>query len=84
VDADWLHHVCRGAGAAVAAGVAHLGIHRNVIHPRFGSFVLLGTVLLDAEASAYDQPLADNPCLACKLCVAACLSFPKIRNPVPH
>src|SRR5207244_1340579 len=57
---------------AVAAGLGHMGIHRNVIHPRFGSFVLLGTVLLDAAATAYDQPLAYNPCVACKLCVAAC------------
>jgi ferredoxin len=57
---------------AVAAGLGHMGIHRNVIHPRFGSFILLGTVLVDAEATAYDQPLAYNPCLECKLCVAAC------------
>jgi ferredoxin len=57
---------------AVAAGLGHMGIHRNVIHPRFGNFILLGTVLLDAEATAYDQPLGYNPCLECKLCVAAC------------
>jgi ferredoxin len=57
---------------AVAAGLGHMGIHRNVIHPRFGSFILLGTVLVDSEATAYDQPLAYNPCLECKLCVAAC------------
>jgi ferredoxin len=57
---------------AVAAGLGHMGIHRNVIHPRFGNFILLGTVLIDAEATAYDQPLAYNPCLECKLCVAAC------------
>ncbi|HWU39591.1 MAG TPA: hypothetical protein VN203_18230, partial [Candidatus Acidoferrum sp.] len=57
---------------AVAAGLGHMGIHRNVIHPRFGNFVLLGTVLVDVEATAYDQPLAYNPCLECKLCVAAC------------
>jgi Fe-S-cluster-containing hydrogenase component 2 len=57
---------------AVAAGLGHMGIHRNVIHPRFGNFILLGTVLLEAEATAYDQPLAYNPCLECKLCVAAC------------
>jgi hypothetical protein len=25
----------------------------NIIHPKFGNFVLLGTVLLDAEVSAY-------------------------------
>lgn len=57
---------------AVAAGLGHMGIHRNVIHPKFGSFVLLGTVLLDAEATAYDGPIDYNPCLECKLCVAAC------------
>jgi Fe-S-cluster-containing hydrogenase component 2 len=57
---------------AVAAGLGHMGIHRNVIHPKFGDFVLLGTVLIAAEATAYDQPLSYNPCLECKLCVAAC------------
>src|SRR5256885_2193497 len=29
---------------AVAAGLGHMGIHRNVIHPKFGNFILLGTV----------------------------------------
>ncbi len=57
---------------AVAAGLGHMGIHRNVIHPKFGNFVVLGTVLIDAEASSYGQPIAYNPCLECKLCVAAC------------
>lgn len=57
---------------AVAAGLGHMGIHRNVIHPQFGNFILLGTVLVAAEATAYDQPLDYNPCLECKLCVAVC------------
>jgi len=57
---------------AVAAGLGQMGIHRNVIHPRFGNFILLGTVLIGAEATAYDQPISYNPCLECKLCVAAC------------
>jgi len=57
---------------AVAAGLGRMGIHRNVIHPRFGNFIVLATVLVDAEASAYDQPVDFNPCLECKLCVAAC------------
>ena len=57
---------------AVAAGLGHMGIHRNVIHPKFGNFILLGTVLMDAEVSAYSHPLDYNPCLECKLCVAAC------------
>src|SRR6184192_3926381 len=57
---------------AVAAGLGHMGIHRNVIHPRFGNFILLGTILVGAEVSAHSQELDYNPCLECKLCVAAC------------
>jgi Fe-S-cluster-containing hydrogenase component 2 len=57
---------------AVAAGLGHMGIHRNVIHPRFGNFILLGTVLIAAEVSAQSEALDYNPCLDCKLCVAAC------------
>ena len=57
---------------AVAAGLGAIGIHRNVIHPKFGSFVLLATLLVDAEVSEYGQPIDYNPCLECKLCVAAC------------
>ena len=57
---------------AVEAGLGHMGIHRNLIHPKFGNFVLLGTVLIDCEATDYDRPIEYNPCLECKLCVAAC------------
>ena len=57
---------------AVAAGLGQMGIHRNVIHPKFGNFILLGTVLVDAEVTEYSQPIDYNPCLECKLCVAAC------------
>lgn len=57
---------------AVAAGLGQMGIHRNVIHPKFGNFILLGTILLGQEADAEDRPIEYNPCLGCKLCVAAC------------
>jgi len=57
---------------AVAAGLGKMGIHRNVIHPKFGNFILLGTVLIDREVSGYSQPIDYNPCLECKLCVSAC------------
>ncbi|MGA7936251.1 MAG: SCP2 sterol-binding domain-containing protein [Kovacikia sp.] len=57
---------------AVAAGLGHMGIHRNVIHPKFGNFILLGTVLMDAEVTDYNQPIDYNPCVECKLCVATC------------
>jgi len=57
---------------AVAAGLGSMGIHRKVMHPRFGNFILLGTVLMSAAVSAYQQPLDYNPCLECKLCMSAC------------
>jgi len=57
---------------AVAAGLGRMGVHRNVIHPKFGNFILLGTVATDLEIEGYSRPLDFNPCLECKLCVAAC------------
>jgi len=57
---------------AVAAGMGRMGIHRNVIHPKFGNFIILGTVLLAAEVDEESRPIDYNPCLSCKLCVAAC------------
>ncbi|EHB58271.1 4Fe-4S ferredoxin iron-sulfur binding domain-containing protein [Mycolicibacterium rhodesiae JS60] len=57
---------------AVAAGLGVMGIHRNVIHPKFGNFILLGSVIIDAEISSHGAPLDYSPCVECKLCVAAC------------
>ncbi|HUO55188.1 MAG TPA: SCP2 sterol-binding domain-containing protein [Rhodoblastus sp.] len=57
---------------AEAAGLGKMGIHRSLIHPKFGSFVLLGTILIGEEVDPPGKPLDFNPCLACKLCVAAC------------
>jgi ferredoxin len=57
---------------AVAAGLGRMGIHRNVIHPAFGSFILLGTVIIGRPVASYGAPIDFNPCLGCKLCVAAC------------
>lgn len=57
---------------AVAAGLGMMGIHRMIIHPIFGNFILLGTILVDAKVALYSQPINYNPCLDCKLCVAAC------------
>ncbi|CAN2533492.1 Epoxyqueuosine+reductase [Methylocapsa aurea] len=57
---------------AVAAGLGKMGVHRNVIHPKFGNFILLGTVVVDVALDSYSRRLDYNPCLSCKLCVAAC------------
>ncbi|MBI1322358.1 4Fe-4S ferredoxin [bacterium] len=57
---------------AVAAGLGQIGIHRNLIHPKFGNFVLIGVVLAECEVTEQARPIDFNPCLECKLCVAAC------------
>jgi epoxyqueuosine reductase QueG len=57
---------------AVEAGLGHMGIHRNVIHPKFGNFIALATVLIDTEVTEYTHPIDYNPCIECQLCVAAC------------
>ncbi len=57
---------------AVAAGLGQVGVHRCVIHPRFGSFINLGTILVGRDVSEASRPVDYNPCLECKLCVAAC------------
>jgi len=57
---------------AEAAGLGKMGIHRNVIHPKLGNFILLNTVLVEAEVPSQSVPIDFNPCLECKLCVAAC------------
>jgi Fe-S-cluster-containing hydrogenase component 2 len=57
---------------AIAAGLGQMGIHRLVIHPKFGNFIALGTILIDAAVTEYTYPIDYNPCLECKLCVAAC------------
>lgn len=57
---------------AKEAGLGEIGIHRNLIHPRFGSFILLGTILIEAEIDQISKAIDYNPCVNCKLCVAAC------------
>jgi epoxyqueuosine reductase QueG len=46
---------------AVAAGLGQMGLHRNVIHPKFGNFILLGTILIDAEVTSTNDPIDYNP-----------------------
>ncbi len=57
---------------AAAAGMGHMGHHRLLIHPDFGNFIVLGTLLIDRKVSTYDSPLSYNPCINCGLCVSVC------------
>jgi NAD-dependent dihydropyrimidine dehydrogenase PreA subunit len=57
---------------AMAAGMGQLGHNRLLIHPEFGNFIVLGTLVLECRATDHDEPLDYNPCINCGLCVAAC------------
>jgi epoxyqueuosine reductase QueG len=57
---------------AVEAGLGHMGRHRVLIHPVFGSHIALDTLLIDAGLDRYDEPLKESPCLKCGLCTAVC------------
>ena len=57
---------------AMEAGLGKMGIHRSIIHPKYGSFVLLGTILINRTLTSYSKPINYNPCIECKLCSTAC------------
>jgi len=61
---------------AQAAGLGIIGTSRNFLHPKFGAYCLIDTVLtnLEFDASEYEaeRALDWNPCLECNLCVASC------------
>ena len=57
---------------AEQAGLGAMGLHRNVIHPKIGNYLLLETILIDVEVDRVGEPLEYNPCLTCNLCVSAC------------
>ncbi|MCX6120187.1 MAG: tRNA epoxyqueuosine(34) reductase QueG [Ignavibacteriales bacterium] len=55
---------------AVRAGIGWLGKHTNIITRKFGSWVFLGEILIDAELE-YDTPMVDY-CGTCTACIDAC------------
>ncbi len=57
---------------AEAAGLGKMGLHRNVIHPKFGNFINLETILIDREVEEESVPIDYSPCIGCNLCVNAC------------
>ena len=57
---------------AVEAGMGKMGLNRLVLHPRYGAFVQLQSILIDAELDAYGRPLEEDPCIHCNLCASVC------------
>ena len=57
---------------AVEAGLGWIGRQSLLITPDYGSFVLLGEIVMTAECNHYDKPLESVGCGECRRCVEVC------------
>ncbi len=55
---------------AQRAGLGWIGKNSLLIHPVFGSYVLIGEIIVDLELE-YDTPVPDQ-CGDCTICIASC------------
>jgi len=53
------------------AGMGWIGKHTLLIHPRVGSFILLGGILTTLEIASSPSPVSDH-CGTCTRCIDAC------------
>lgn len=58
-------------GAAADAGLGVIGKNRLLIHPKYGSFVFIGSLLMSADVPR-DPKKPRGHCLECGLCGKAC------------
>ncbi len=58
---------------AVRSGVGSFGLSGNVLHPKYGAAIILGSVVTRAELTP-TEPREENYCDECRLCLAACAS----------
>lgn len=57
---------------AVEAGLGWIGRQSLLLTPQFGSYVLLGEVVLTEPCDRYDEPFAESRCGSCRACVESC------------
>lgn len=57
---------------AVEAGLGWIGRQSLLVTPEYGSFVLLGEIVMTAECDQYDTPYEGIGCGECRRCVEAC------------
>lgn len=56
---------------AARAGLGWQGKHTNLISRKYGNWLSLGSLIIDAEVNRYDEPLRDY-CGTCTRCLEAC------------
>ena len=59
---------------AVEAGLGWIGRQSLLVTPCFGTYVLLGELLLTDEADRYDAPFEGSRCGSCRRCLDSCPS----------
>lgn len=57
---------------AVEAGLGWIGRQSLLVTPQYGSYVLLGELVLEDEVDIYDSPYAGVGCGECRRCIDAC------------
>ena len=57
---------------AVEAGLGWIGRQSLLVTPQFGTYILLGELLLTDEADCYDTPFAGSRCGDCSACLDNC------------
>ena len=57
---------------AARAGLGYVGKNGCFITPRFGSWVVLAVMILDAEVDAYAEGPTPDRCGRCTLCITSC------------
>ena len=67
---------------AVAAGLGWIGRQSLLIHPKLGSFLHLGELVITAPVDTYDQPMEGVGCGNCHACREACPAGALVRDAV--
>ncbi len=57
---------------AIDAGLGWRGRNSLLITPEYGSFVLLGEIIIDSVVDSYDSPYGGDGCGECRRCVDSC------------
>jgi len=57
---------------ACEAGLGFIGRNTLLVSPRYGSFLLLGELVVDVPVDIYDRPYEGIGCGACRRCVEHC------------